>query len=288
MQKITPHLWYDTQAVEAAELYTATFPNSRINFQTTISDVPSGDSQIVAFTILDYNFMAISAGPYFQLNPAISFHIKCLSVEEVDRLWERLSPGGMALMELGEYPFSKRFGWLQDRYGVSWQIILDDSDPAQRVRPVLMFTQAACGRAEEALNYYAQVFPGSQVQIVSRHEAGDGPDAPGTLQYGQWFVAGQEFGAMDSAHAHAFTFNEAVSLMVSCRDQAEIDYYWERLSTVPESEQCGWCKDQFGVSWQIIPENLSELMGRNPAKTTPVLLAMKKLIIADLEAAGAE
>jgi predicted 3-demethylubiquinone-9 3-methyltransferase (glyoxalase superfamily) len=286
MQKIIPHLWFDKEAIEAAEFYAATFDDSGITFRSTMHDTPSGDSEIVAFTVMGYEFMAISAGPYFKINPSISFHVRCKSVDEVDRVWERLSPGGMALMELGEYPFSKRFGWLQDRYGVSWQIIFDESNPAQRIMPALLFTQDGAGKAEEAINYYASVFPGSQAEVMARYEAGEEPDAPGTVKYAQWSVAGQEFGAMDSAHAHAFKFNEAVSLMVQCKDQEEIDYYWERLSAVPEAEQCGWVKDKFGVSWQIAPANMGELLARNPAKTTPVMLAMKKIIIAELEAAG--
>jgi len=122
MQKITPHLWFDKEAKEAAEFYVSVFDNSSINSITPIHDSPSG-AFIVAFQIMGYEFMAISAGPYFKINPSISFHVKCATVEEVDRIWEKLSAGGTALMELGEYPFSKRYGWIQDKFGVSWQVI---------------------------------------------------------------------------------------------------------------------------------------------------------------------
>ena len=94
--------------------------------------------------------------------------------------------------------------------------------------------------------------------------------------------------AMDGGGEHKFDFNEAVSLMVNCKDQEEIDYYWGKLSAVPEAEQCGWIKDKYGVSWQIVPENMGELMGRNMEKTTPVMLEMKKIVVADLEKAAEE
>ena len=100
-------------------------------------------------------------------------------------------------------------------------------------------------------------------------------------------LLGQWFAAMDSAHGHAFSFNEAVSLMVTCDTQAEIDDYWEKLSAVPEAEQCGWLKDKYGVSWQIVPTILGELLSDpDPAKSQRVMeamLQMKKIDIAKLE-----
>jgi predicted 3-demethylubiquinone-9 3-methyltransferase (glyoxalase superfamily) len=191
-------------------------------------------------------------------------------------------------MELGDYPFSKRYGWIQDRYGVSWQVIYTEEDFMQRITPALMFTQDGCGKAEEAVNFYASVFPEGNAQVLARYEKGEEPDQEGTVKYAQFILNGQEFVAMDSAIAHDFKFNEAVSLIVNCKDQAEIDYYWEALSAVPEAEQCGWVKDKYGVSWQKIPEKMGELMAKNLEKITPVMLAMKKIIIEDLIKAGKE
>jgi predicted 3-demethylubiquinone-9 3-methyltransferase (glyoxalase superfamily) len=286
MQKITPHLWFDKEAKEAAEFYVSVFDDSKINSTTTIHDTPSGDAELVAFQIMGYDFMAISAGPYFKINPSISFHVKCATVGEVDRLWERLSVGGTVLMELGEYPFSKRYGWIQDKFGVSWQVIHTEGAFKQRITPVLMFVGDVSGRAEEAVGFYASVFRDAKADILARYVEGEEPDKAGTVKYAQFTLYGQEFGAMDSARMHHFGFNEAISLVINCRDQAEIDYFWDTLSAVPEAEQCGWVKDRFGVSWQIIPANMGELLGRNPEKTTPIMLKMKKIIIADLEKAG--
>jgi len=286
MQKIVPHLWFDKEAIEAAEFYTSIFDDSRINHMTIIKDTPSGDSELVDFTVLGYDFMAISAGPLFKINPSISFHVKFKTVEEVDAVYERLSDGGFVMMPLSEYPFSKRYSWVQDKFGVSWQIFLAEGEVEQLVTPAFLFTQDGAGKTEEAINYYATVFPDSQAQVLARYFAGEEPDKEGTVRFSHLVLAGQEFVALDSAHAHAFKFNEAVSLIVNCEDQAEIDYFWEKLSAVPDAEQCGWVKDKFGVSWQIIPENLGELMDKNPEKTTPVLLNMHKIIIDDLVKAG--
>lgn len=286
MQKIIPHLWFDVEAREAAEFYTTAFDYAKINHINTIRDTPSGDVEIVEFEVMGYDFMALSAGPYFKINPSISFHARCRTVEEVERLWGILSPGGSVMMELGEYPFSKRYGWIQDKYGVSWQVIHTDEDTAVRIAPALMFVGDMCGKAEEAIHFYTSVFPGGKAQVLSRYLEGEEPDKPGTVKYSQFDLFGQDFGAMDSAWKHDFEFNEAVSLMVNCKDQQEIDYFWERLSASPEAEQCGWIKDKYGVSWQIVPANMGELIGKNPEKTTPVMLQMKKIVIADLEKAG--
>jgi predicted 3-demethylubiquinone-9 3-methyltransferase (glyoxalase superfamily) len=286
MQKIIPHLWFDREARQAAEFYVSIFDDSKIDLVTLMHDTPSGDAELVGFRIMGYDIMAISAGPFFKINPSISFHVRCGMAQEVDRIWAKLSEGGTVMMELGEYPFSKRYGWIQDRFGVSWQVICMEGEFRQRIMPAMMFVGRVCGKAEEAIGFYASIFRGAKADILARYLKGEEPDREGTVRYAQFILDGQEFGAMDSALMHDFGFNEAVSFIVNCKDQQEIDYFWEKLSAVPEAEQCGWVKDRYGVSWQIIPANMGELIGKNPEKTTPVMLKMKKIIIADLEKAG--
>jgi predicted 3-demethylubiquinone-9 3-methyltransferase (glyoxalase superfamily) len=288
VQKITPYLWFDKEAKEAAEFYVSVFDDSKIESITETHDTPSGDTEVAAFQIMGYDFMAISAGPLFQINPSISFHVRCRTAAEVDRIWEELAEGGTVMMELGEYPFSERYGWIQDKFGVSWQVIHTEGEFRQRIVPVLMFVGDVSGRAEDALGFYASVFPDARAEVLARYEKGEEPDKAGTVKYAHFILYGQHFGAMDSARMHGFGFNEAVSFVINCRDQQEIDYFWDVLSAVPEAEQCGWVKDKFGVSWQIVPANMGELMGRNPDKTTPVMLKMKKIVIADLEKAAEE
>jgi len=285
MQKIIPHLWFDKEAVEAAKFYVSAFPNSRITHKTQIKDTPSGDCDILGFEVMGYSFMAISAGPVFKINPSISFSLNLETKEEVQALWDKLAPGGKALMELGEYPFSPFYGWIQDKYGVSWQLIAlgKEAKGRPKVTPALMFTQDKAGKAEEAMNFYSSIFKNSKIGEIFRYTGEEGADEKGTVAHAVFFLAGQEFMALDSAQIHKFQFNEGVSLMVNCKDQAEIDYFWEKLSAVPESEQCGWVKDKYGVSWQIIPENMDELIS-NDAKVQ-AMLKMKKIVIKDLEKA---
>lgn len=281
-QKITPHLWFDTQAIEAAEFYTRTFGDSSINSKTTMRDTPSGDCDIVSFTILGFEFMAISAGPLFKLNPSISISIACETKEEIDQYWERLAEGGEILMELQKYPFSERYGWLNDKYGLSWQFNLVPRK--QKVAVFLSFVGENFGKAEGAMKFYASIFDDAGIGEISRYEAGMKDE--GRIAHAIFRLCGQEFMAMESGLDHKFGFNEAASLIVNCKDQEEIDYYWEKLSAVPESEQCGWVKDRYGVSWQIVPENMTELLSRNPEKTTPAMLKMKKIDISEIEKAG--
>jgi Uncharacterized protein conserved in bacteria len=290
MEKIIPHLWYDQEAVEAAKLYTSILPSSKINNITTLDNTPSGDCDIVSFELCGQPFMSISAGPIFKFTPAVSFLIACDSVEEVDKYWKELGTGGKVLMELGEYPFSKRYGWIEDKYGLSWQVILSDNYAyKQKITATWLFAGEVAGKAEEAMQFYASVFPDSKMGDINRYPAGMEPDKEGTVMHGSVFLAGQEFYAMDSARQHEWRFTEALSFQVFCKDQQEIDYYWERLSAVPEAEQCGWLKDKFGFSWQIVPERMEEMMSHNDkekvARVTQAFLKMKKFDLAELERA---
>lgn len=298
MQKIVPHLWYDTQAREAAEFYVSSFGgDSRITSKATLEGTPGGDSEIVQFDLLGQRFMAISAGPIFTLNPSISFMVNFdpsrngKAREEIDEVWSRLSDGGKVLMPLDEYPFSKRYGWIQDRYGLSWQLILTDpeGEPRPDIIPSLLFVGDVCGKAEEVTDFYLSVFRNSRRGSIHRYPAGMEPDKEGTVMFTDFMLEGVWFAAMDSAREHGYGFNEAVSLLVECDSQEEIDYYWEKLSAVPESEQCGWLKDRYGVSWQISPRILDEMFNNGTReqlnRVTQAFLPMKKLIMADLERA---
>lgn len=289
-QKIVPHLWFDNEAHEAAEFYTALFASSKITNITTLHDTPSGDADVVSFELAGQKFMAISAGPYFKFNPSISFHIKCKTKDEVDKLWKKLSKGGKVLMELGSYPFSERYGWLEDKYGLSWQLIyVGEYEIKQKFLPILMFVGDVCGRAEEAVKFYTSVFRDGKIKMIVRYQKGEGPDKEGTVKYAHFTLFGQEFGVMDSAYPHKFALNEAISFIVYCDTQEEIDYYWDKLSAVPESEQCGWLKDKFGVSWQIVPRAMDEMMTKGTReeinRLTQAFLPMKKLDIAKLKKA---
>jgi predicted 3-demethylubiquinone-9 3-methyltransferase (glyoxalase superfamily) len=297
MQRITPHLWFDKEAKEAARLYTSIFSNSKITNITTIHEVPTptGDCDIVAFELNGQPFMAINAGPLFKFNPSISFIVNFDPArgknarKHLDALWGKLSQGGTVLMPLDQYPFSERYGWVQDRYGLSWQLILSNPEGGERpaIVPSLMFVGAVAGRAEEAINFYLSVFKNSKRGIVARYGKDQEPDKEGAILYSDFMLEGQWFAAMDSAREHGFAFNEAISLLIPCEAQEEIDYYWRRLSADPKAEQCGWLKDKYGLSWQVWPTAMGEMMTKGTpeqiARVTEAFLKMKKYDIAALE-----
>ncbi|HEX2992112.1 MAG TPA: VOC family protein [Anaerolineales bacterium] len=297
MQKITPHLWFDKEAREAAEFYTSLFPDSKVTHITALHDTPSGDTDIVSFELAGQSFMAISAGPLFKFNPSVSFFVNFDPSRDkdarnnLDRMWEKLSEGGSALMPLDKYPFSEHYGWVQDKYGLTWQLILTNPEGEERpfIIPSLLFVGEVAGRAEEAINHYLSIFKNSKMGALARYGAGQEPDKEGTVMFADFMLEGQWFAAMDSAQEHNFAFNEAISLLVECETQEEIDYFWERLSAVPEAEQCGWLKDKFGLSWQISPAALDEMMTSGTPeqidRVTQAFLPMKKFNIAELQKA---
>lgn len=297
MHKIIPHLWFDKEAEEAAKFYVSVFPDSKITAVKTMHDTPSGNSDVVSFELAGQPFMAISAGPYFKINPSISFFLNfdpskdSRARENLDALWGKLSGGGTVLMELAKYPFSEHYGWVQDKYGVSWQLILSNQNGEERpfIVPSLLFAGNVAGEADEAIDFYTSVFKDAKRGMAARYPAGMEPDKEGTLAFADFMLEGQWFAAMDSARDHKFAFNEAVSLLVSCEGQEEIDHYWNKLSAVPESEQCGWLKDKYGVSWQIAPRAMNEMMSKGTAeqvgRVTKAFLAMKKFDIAALQKA---
>ncbi|HTF29589.1 MAG TPA: VOC family protein, partial [Flavitalea sp.] len=258
IQKIFPHLWFDKEAKEAATFYTSLFPESKITNVIMLRDTPSGDCDVVTFELWNQPFMAISAGPLFKFNPSVSFMVNFDPLlfgssstpekdarEKLDMLWNKLVEGGTVLMPIDKYPFSERYGWLQDKYGLSWQLILTgpEGEPRPAVVPSLLFVGNKCGKAEEAINFYLSVFKNSKMGGIYRYGKDQQPDKEGTVMYADVMLENTWFAAMDSAHDHKFDFNEAVSFIVNCADQDEIDFYWQKLSADPKSEQCGWLKD---------------------------------------------
>ena len=290
MQKISPFLWFEKEAGEAAKFYTASFKDSKIKDTTILHDTPSGTVEVIRIDLLDEEFTLMAAGPLFKFTPAVSFLVACKSTEDVEALWGKLSVGGAALMPLDQYPFSDKYGWLMDQYGLSWQIMfMGDRPIKQRIIPTLMFVGAQAGKTEDAIKFYASVFDNSATGDILRYGPEDKPDKEGTVKHAAFTLAGQEFAAMDSARGHDFTFNEAISFEVHCQTQEEIDFYWEKLSADPKAEQCGWLKDPYGLSWQIVPTVLNNMLqDKDPqkvARVTEAFLKMKKFDIAALKSA---
>ncbi len=267
--------------------------NSRITSVQVMKDTPGGDSTSVGFELAEQPFMAISAGPYFKLNPSISLMVLCETEEEIDRLWLALSEGGKELMPLQEYPFSRRYGWIVDRFGLTWQLDWTEEPIEQKIVPTFLFSNEAAGKTEDAMKFYTEVIPNSKIEDVYPYEEGESENPNAKVQFASFRLNGMQFYAMDNGMDTSgdenLNFNEAFSLMIMCEDQDEIDYFWDKMSAVSESEQCGWIKDKFGVSWQIVPEKLDELLSTGTPEqiynVVQTFLPMKKLDIATLEKA---
>ncbi|MBD2763099.1 MULTISPECIES: VOC family protein [unclassified Candidatus Sulfotelmatobacter] len=296
MQKIVPNLWFQGNAAEGAEFYEQALPNTRLvdssNYPTEgLLDFQKDLAGELLTAVLDidgFQVLLINAGEEFTPNPAISFMLNFDPSRDenaratLERVWDRLSQGSTALMPLDTYPFSEYYGWVQDRYGVSWQLMLTNpgGEPRPFVTPSLMFGGQAQNRAKQAVEYYTGVFGDANLGTFVPYADQTGPAVPGTVMYSDFTLEGQWFSAMDSGVAQDFSFTPGVSLMVNCNDQDEIDRLWEALSAVPEAEQCGWCTDQFGVSWQIVPVDTDDLMKRPEAFER--MMTMKKIDIAQL------
>lgn len=288
MQRIIPHLWFNDEAEEAVNLYVGLFKNSGIISKTIVPDTPSGDAMILDFKLCSLRFNAINGGPYFKLNPSISLMVSCDSVEEVDTLFEALSVNGVELMPLGSYGFSKRYAWIQDRFGLNWQLFYNESDKAvSKIRPTMLFAGDVCGKGQEALDFYASIFERVSMGEISHYGPNEATDQRAKINYAELELEGSDLLLMDHGMGGDFTFNEAFSFVILCNTQDEIDYYWEKLSHYPEAEQCGWLKDQFGVSWQVVPQMMIDVMENGSAEDiqniTEVFLKMKKFDVLELE-----
>ncbi|GEM84165.1 VOC family protein [Meiothermus hypogaeus] len=298
MPGIVPHLWFEQEAREAAVFYCSVFPDSKITSTVVLRDTPSGDCDLVSFELAGQPFMAISAGPLFKFNPSVSFILNFdpsqgRTREDLLALWNSLLSGGEELMPLGPYPFAPLFGYLRDRYGLYWQLILSDNMEPRLpfVIPSLLFVGDLHGKAEEAQNFYLSIFKDARSGVTFRYPAGSEPEREGTLMYSDFMLEGQWFSVSESALEHGFGFNEAISFMVYCDNQEEIDYYWSKLSAAPEAEQCGWLKDKYGLSWQVVPRAM-EAMLHDPdpervQRVNQAILQMKKLELAELQRAYA-
>jgi len=297
-QFITPFLWFDGKAEEAAELYTSLFPNSRIK---TISRYgkkgfvqhgqPEGLATVVVMELDGYQISGHNGGPIFKPTPALSFFVQLETEELVDKVWAGLLNGGSVMMPLEAQEWSPKFGWLNDRYGISWQITLGPkADVRQTISPALLFVGEKHGKAEAALEHYTRIFPNSSVDNVLKYD-GSGIEPEGTITNAQFYLNGETFMVMDGAGEHPFDFNEAFSLNISCETQDEIDAYWNGLlENGGEPGPCGWLKDAFGVSWQIVPSTMGQLMtDTRPGVSGRVMEAMLKMTKIDkaaLEAAA--
>jgi predicted 3-demethylubiquinone-9 3-methyltransferase (glyoxalase superfamily) len=249
-----------------------------------------GSAFVVSFQLEGQNFTAMNAGPHFKLNESISLFAYCESDEKIEKVYKKLCEGGKILFPLDKYDWSPRYAWVVDKFGLSWQLDVEKINSSQKILPALLFVNEKAQRVKEAAAFYGSFFPNSKIMMESPYNKSTGlPE--GTLLFAQFKISDYLFNAMSGGTIkHEFDFNEAFSFVVDCKDQEEVDYYWNKLtSDGGEESMCAWLKDKFGVSWQIVPKVLIEMLGdKNPLKAQKAMqamLQMKKIIIKDLEKA---
>ena len=273
--QIYPCLWFDGQIKEATHFYCSLFPNSKVVAENNI---------ITKFEIEGMAVKLLNGGAIFKKNPSISFYVNCDTLEEIQNLWPLLSDGGKIMMNLDKYPWAEQYGWVEDKYGMTWQLSFQSrAQGAQKIIPTFLFTNEVFGKADEAIKHYASIFVDSEIFFTDYYKPEEAPFA-GKLKFGSFQLNNQQLAAMDGPGNHQFQFNEGLSFVVECNGQEEVDYFWDKLSVGGHEGQCGWLKDKFGVSWQIIPNELNKLMS-DPAtaeKARAAFMKMRKFIIKDL------
>lgn len=282
-QKITPFLWFEDGAEEAMRFYISIFEDSKI-----ISINRYGEGSLKGkvltgeFQLEGQHFMALDGGPEFSFSPAISFFVNCASKAKLDRYYTALVDGGSVLMPLRKYAFGEKYAWVTDKYGVSWQLYLDSHTP--NILPSIMFICDKHGKTEEAIKFYTSIFEKSAILSIAHYDIHD--EAPGgTIKHGRFLLHNQEFLAFDSHQDHDFSITGAISFYVNCEGQDEVEALWDKLTQNGEVMQCGWLKDKYGVTWQIIPSVLPQMLSDpDPDKSKRVMEAMLKMKKIDVPA----
>lgn len=280
---IFPCLWYDGDAKESADFYCQIFGG------TITTDTPV----FLNIELFGQKLMLLNGGPQFKKNAYVSFMVLCETEEEVEKYWSPLSENGLVLMELGEYPWSKKYGWVRDRFGVTWQVYLGEKQGEQKIIPTLMFIHENNGKAMEAMELYTEVFPNSKIGNVLKYGDGVGNESheiPENVQHAHFEIDDYSFFCMDNSYDHEFDFNEGISIVVMTDNQEQTDHLWNSLTKDGGRESmCGWLKDKFGMSWQIVPKKLIQLMNdphqEKAQKVVQAMMKMQKIVISDLEEA---
>ncbi len=278
---IYPCLWFDTangkEQLAAPQFYCSIFPNSSITMQSPI---------VTTFLLNGQKFMALYGGPMYAVTNAVSYFVHDDSEVAIDTYWQKLLDGGKVIMPLNKYPWSEKYGWLQDKFGVSWQIYLGKkTETWQFISPSILFVASQNGNAEAAVHYYTTVFKNSNINGIAKYEANEN-DTVGNVKHAEFVIDNYKVMCMDSSAPHQFELTPGNSFVIDCTTQTDIDYYWNTfIADGGKASRCGWLADKYGVSWQIIPTILGQLM-TDPTKAQRVgqaLMQMDKIDIATLQ-----
>lgn len=271
---VFPCIWMKEGAKEAMNFYVNIFDNSAISYL----------NDIVCYGKLEgSSIMYLNSNPDYNPNTSISIMILSNEKEKITRYYNKLKEDGEELMPLGKYEWSEWYVWIKDKYGLHWQLYTGDGsmEITHPFAPTIMYGEKQQGKCKEAIDLFSKVFPDFKSDGVMEY-----PEGPmkGQVMHSQFWLNKNIMMAMDSGVEQVQSFNETISLVIECKDQKSIDHYWESLiENGGESSKCGWLKDKFGMSWQVAPYNVDELLfeSGNP-KAFENMLKMEKIIIADL------
>ncbi len=272
-------LWIDGAPQETADFYLDIFDKSEqkrsLRFVEDIHGRP-GEIATIELNLAGSEFILLNGGPEFTPTPAISYVINCEDNTQLENVWQRLSADGTVLMEFQEYPEIGLFGWVEDRYGFSWQVKIGEG--AQSITPCIMFANERYEKAQEAVTEWLTIFGGgTDFRLLNDDQ---------TTQLTGFHLYDQSFLTMDSPEEHKFGFSMANSFYIYCEDQDEIDRLWESVTNEGTEYPCGWMMDKFGISWQTVPRDLSDLLDdhhfEKAYQTTLALYKMKKIDIEKL------
>lgn len=276
---VYPCIWAKENIKEIAAFYKNVFPDVEILSENDLA---------IQCSIQSQKFLIMNGRTGIEINPSISFFAQFNTMEEVKKVWDYFIKEGSILMNLDKYPWSECYGWVADKFGINWQVMLwQKEDEGSKLSPSLMFVKANAGKAEAAINYYKSIFREFKSGGIARYEKGD-TDVEGYIKHSQFYLDGCKLMAMDSSGDHPFQFNDGISLVKECDDQEEIDHYWNGFVAEGKAGRCGWLKDKFGVSWQIVPKNMGKIMSeaKDRKKIMEALMGMGKLEVEKLVEAG--
>lgn len=289
MKTIVPFLWFEKDIDQVISYYKSIFPDVTVGGDGELDNTPSGHVQMKSMYIYGQQFDLMTAGPYLPFNPTISFIVNCETAEEADDLWHKITAEGKELMPLDTYDFAEKFGWGQDKYGVSWQVLcMKGERPKEKIASTLMFCGDVCGRAKEAIDFYVGIFKNSHIDYVTPYDGTEPVDDDrAKTKHAGCMLDGTRFAVLDSGRKSPLTFNQAISFVVNCKNQEEVDYYWEKLTDGGVEVQCGWLNDKFGVPWQVVPTRMTEMLSSGNkeqiGRVTEAFMKMKKFDIQILE-----
>lgn len=274
---IYPCIWCNNNVREMTDYYLSVFHDIEIVDQ---------NKWVHVLKICGQRIMLLNGGEMFRPNPSFSLMYLTTREREVEAISTKLIEGGRELMPLDSYPFSAKYTWVEDRFGVSWQLYTgQEKEIVQKIVPTLMFVGDNNGKAEKAIDFYTSVFPASEKRGILRY-TGDEGERAGHVQHAEFKINNYLLMVMDSSYPHAFSFTEGMSIVVECHTQQEVDYYWEKLTADGgEESMCGWLRDKYGVSWQITPAAMKDLLLKSP-RVMEVMMTMHKLDIRRLQEAA--